>query len=418
MILNVAIGFTAKVYYIALGPRIHVQRYVLLSQPSSILVPGAFLLLLAIACLSIGYISASRSVRLGIFKIFDDLRWSRGLFLALILVLSTVSLVSTAQFLRIFPVESTESLTEISSKRFQKIDSFSPIVTFGYLRWGASLSQTALYLSVVAFARSGRRWLSRYGAGVALLALLTSLFPIYSNSRNNLLTPLLVSLVIWRVLRGRLGRLVPISALLIVVVAIPTLVIIREGASSWDDVRADSGIGRVVAETVGGRHFMDVSKTSHIVNAVPERLSYLNGGSLLRWIQAPIPRSMWNDKPPISVGSEVGQVVFGLPHTSGVPPGLVAELYMNFGVIGVLIGMFLFGVLLKVLFLSFLPVLGGRPGALLYAVVVVRLAFHLPQNEVSLELVRLLTQLGPLLVALLLLRRYRQHAPLELTGQV
>jgi len=153
---------------------------------------------------------------------------------------------------------------------------------------------------------------------------------------------------------------------------------------------------------------MDVSKTSHIINAVPQRLKYLNGVSLLRWIYAPIPRSLWNDKPPISLGSEVGQVMFGLPHTSGVPPGLVAELYMNFGLVGVLVGMVLFGWVLKVIFLSFAPVLNGKAGALLYSVVVVRLAFHLPQNEVSLELVRLFTEVTPLLLALLLLRSYRR----------
>jgi oligosaccharide repeat unit polymerase len=89
-----------------------------------------------------------------------------------------------------------------------------------------------------------------------------------------------------------------------------------------------------------------VSKTGRISNHVLNKNSYYFGGTYFTWIYAPIPRTLWEDKPPITPGLIVRKDILGENSDNnlggGIPPGLVAESFMNFGFLGIIfIPMFL-----------------------------------------------------------------------------
>jgi oligosaccharide repeat unit polymerase len=98
---------------------------------------------------------------------------------------------------------------------------------------------------------------------------------------------------------------------------------------------------------VGNNNLFGVSKTGRISNYVLENNSYYFGTTYFTWMFAPIPRSIWEEKPPVTPGLIVRRDILG-EHTSnnvggGVPPGFIAEAFMNFGYFGVILFSLLWG---------------------------------------------------------------------------
>ncbi len=93
-----------------------------------------------------------------------------------------------------------------------------------------------------------------------------------------------------------------------------------------------------------------------------EIVPYWRGATYYPILLKPIPRFMWPNKPTDESGQEFGhrygylaladhQTTYNLPQT--------VELYANFGVIGVIIGSFLFGIVYRVVELMFFHARSG-----------------------------------------------------------
>lgn len=74
---------------------------------------------------------------------------------------------------------------------------------------------------------------------------------------------------------------------------------------------------------------------------VPARADYLKGQSYYRLLFAPIPRSIWPDKPPNTQRIVASWLYPGRIHQT-TPPGIQGDLYINFGLGGV-VGFVVFG---------------------------------------------------------------------------
>ena len=61
-------------------------------------------------------------------------------------------------------------------------------------------------------------------------------------------------------------------------------------------------LGRV-ERFVQGRYFIDILKTTHLVRKVPSEMGYLYGQSLVGWVFAPVPRSLWVRQTVVSAGA-------------------------------------------------------------------------------------------------------------------
>lgn len=111
--------------------------------------------------------------------------------------------------------------------------------------------------------------------------------------------------------------------------------------SSFRSSRTDSIEGLSISSTlessidglVRNRNLADMSKTTRIVDAVPEVLDFDNGERQFGAILGIVPRSLWPSKPVIGAGPEVSAKLYGI-QTNGIPPGLVAESFWSFGWLG------------------------------------------------------------------------------------
>ena len=101
---------------------------------------------------------------------------------------------------------------------------------------------------------------------------------------------------------------------------------------------------QVITLTMGNLNYMDFC-TFHGIRESYNSTNFKFGTSFLNFIVAPIPRSLWPTKPKIDLGYEVSTVVFNRSGVRGqsIPPGILGELYMNFGLLGMFFGFFLLG---------------------------------------------------------------------------
>lgn len=90
-------------------------------------------------------------------------------------------------------------------------------------------------------------------------------------------------------------------------------------------------------------HFLGVGKTAVVVAQIPEKHDFLLGSSYVSLFIAPIPRTLWPEKPVVRIGRFVGVELYERGSFSGVPPGLYGEAFLNFGWIGLMVMPFLFG---------------------------------------------------------------------------
>lgn len=79
------------------------------------------------------------------------------------------------------------------------------------------------------------------------------------------------------------------------------------------------------------------------MDVVPSQVPHTYGSTYFLWIVSPVPRSIWPDKPIVRIGGILGHSVYGTRDSNGIPPGFVAEAYLNFGWLGIPLISLLFG---------------------------------------------------------------------------
>ncbi len=112
---------------------------------------------------------------------------------------------------------------------------------------------------------------------------------------------------------------------------------------------------------------------SVIVRDTPAVSPFQKGRTLGLFFLAFVPRAFWPDKPEITIGRWITAVYGSGPHIeSSTGPTFLGEFYLNFGTLGVVGGMLLYGILLRLFQASFLGPNATTPGILAATVVVVQ----------------------------------------------
>lgn len=133
-------------------------------------------------------------------------------------------------------------------------------------------------------------------------------------------------------------------------------------------------------------NIMQLQTLSILVDQMPNALDYQFGKTFASLLTLPIPSSIYPDKPLTAPG------VFTLalwPHRwidegTTLPPGIVGELYMNFGVIGVAAGAFLAGSLFERTYLRLASVNAAKPASLaIYAILIASVTHYVRGEFVS-----------------------------------
>lgn len=245
--------------------------------------------------------------------------------------------------------------------------------SLAYYRWAISLSQVACY---IALAWALKRTWRRNGIITLLIVLsipmaMAFLMPFVTSSRTPLIFFLVESLVVLYCLKENVftghwlaAQIVGATAVILLFLAILAL--------RRDPMAEDSGLEKftpiaLIDHVVGARYLADITKTAQIIRAFPDLLPYQYGISYTSTATAPVPRNWWPAKPSLGLGPFVGENVYGLTRT-GVPPGLIGEAYLNFGIFGLIMVPLVFGFLVRSSFESLKETIRNRASALCYAV--------------------------------------------------
>ncbi len=222
-------------------------------------------------------------------------------------------------------------------------------VTAGY---GYALLGTAYWVIMFAFLLRDR--LQRHKNILIPLALLgiANIWDAFQGNRNGVLAAWITGIVLY--LQYLSGRKSVRSAVILVCVMAAGLAFALPMARAREYTKTVSGAIQVARDywtrdfqniaLMASEEFCALDSFSIILAIGPSEFPFRYGGTFLDGILFVIPRSVWPDKPR-SFSFALGQYVHGVD--TDIPPGFIGELYINFHVAGVVLGMYLLGLLLR-----------------------------------------------------------------------
>ncbi len=323
----------------------NVDERLLIGQGTDALMFGTTVVAVALLVFSLGYLV---TVRVPMKRIFlpRHANWNRKRVLIVLVLMLGVAALFFVLFVKGAGVNFS-SPDQLSQKRFGSKGTGSAgrlhsLVYYFYRL--AALSKLVFIITLGWILKTKRSLLSPEGGILALSGAMAVLLCIVVSNRAGVVLVLLDAAVIWFLITRRVSftKLAIFGAG--VFAAIVFLLYIRGGSNQT--------MRELVEQTLAGRDLMDISKTCHIINAVPETIDYRYGETLIGWVAAPIPKSMWPGKPLWAErGVYLSRYIYGDRWGfTGIPPGLIAEFYWNLGWFGVVPGMFLFGMLWRMFF--------------------------------------------------------------------
>ena len=188
------------------------------------------------------------------------------------------------------------------------------------------------------------------------------LFGFFSLSRFSVVIPIIIYLIIRHYLCAKSYWRIIMAVFIILLAIMPLMNFYRNAQNSlrpYPNIANNqievkySAIGQFVADSSLSR--IDQSR---ILTAVFQKTeNFLYGKSLLNFfISLGPPRFLWKDKPVIAGGNEFGRQ-YGILATddfkNSVGPTVIGDWYMNFGLAGIILGMFLMGIIFKTIYLYF-----------------------------------------------------------------
>jgi len=400
ILLTVFIGVTLRSFYMVYDTgNADINSFFLRDQTISYFLQPTFMLVTGFILFAAGYHLTRGKFSFRRFRLYnEDKPWSQKRLMQLTVIYFLIALAGIILFVRAIGIGSI--LADFSSKRFLVLDDGNNNLTasFGYYRLMASFIQPLLYIFLLNFLVEGKKILSAQGFVLILIALANLFFPIFTSSRSDLLTIFLNAFIIIS-LAGKLNArfLIPISLAALTLFMLVTLL----RPSKTNAINTDKI--SLLDPFIYNRNLLDVSKTAHIVNSIPEKMPFEHGETFLALLYAPVPRTVWPDKPALSIGKDISHHIYGYSQRTlaGIPPGMPAELYLNFGYPGILIGFLLVGILLKKLFNSFQfdgPVNKNR--IVLYVVIVVSITITLFGSSINQAILAVLQAYIPLYAGL------------------
>lgn len=107
---------------------------------------------------------------------------------------------------------------------------------------------------------------------------------------------------------------------------------------------------------------------SKIISSIGSDMSLMYGDTYMHGLSTFVPRVLWPDKPDMNIGNEFGHN-FGFlapgDFVTNVSPGLIGEMYMNFGVLGCFFGAVVFAMF--IVFFEFFVVGYSKYGKIMFA---------------------------------------------------
>lgn len=364
--------------------------------PQDVIFGGLFLGGLGLACFTLGYFITMSLPRRGVpkprftrFYRFDDrANWDprrmevAALFVLILSIggLILLQLTSSGDFL---------------GKRFNDLQGGSANRTssaqYGYLRI-AYLSHSVFIMLLVFRFKFGRLDSPLLRLMLPVSGVLAVAVPLLGNNRAGVAVILVDFLMLQILLTRRVPRVRVVFGTIAGVLAVAWMLRIRGGGTRT--------FSEALVSTFAGRDLFDIGKIARIHETIP---GTLDGQSLWGWLVFPVPQSFLPFPKPVWTG--LGQYVWvhaygGAPGITGVPAGLIGELYLNIGTVGVMVGMCFFGILIAALYRMIYPLIEQQRviGAVLFAIALVRLIMFGLSSDLGTGVLGSLSDFLPILV--------------------
>jgi len=372
-----------------------INQVFLLGENKSFLIPSMFLILFGSICLVIGFIFTKKKINFK-RKIFTYDEWSEKRFFILTPLLMVISLLALVLFINLqgglFSIKSISNYRGVSTN-------LSDTATYSYLRVIISLSGINFLLLYTWLLNYKKR--KRIASILLVFSFCIFIFYNFYVSQRAAVFFMFVNIIAlsYYFNNFKLPKKKVILALIPALLFFQIMSTIREDFTSIEDQDVNFSFLKSIEPAVLTTNMIDVSKTAHIIKAIPNKLDYEYGYTLTTALFAWVPRFLWKSKPVTNVDNTIGMKVFGSKTygSGGVPPGIFAELYWNFWIPGVLIGCFLIGKYLKIVHLTFIYYNSNKNSVLIYVIVFMMNGIWLIGSSFSSVLIGLLTTLFPLI---------------------
>jgi oligosaccharide repeat unit polymerase len=406
--VTVFIGVVLRTLYIVTVDDDLTRDFLLLGKDISVLIPGILAINVSMLFLLLGYSTNPRGFPILRFSIMRKDEWSARRLRWLSIIILAIAAASIMSYMQAMGITIT-AIEDLTKKRRLVIELAQQYqyAALGYQIWGASLLSYLLYfmVSIMAVGKKRRKHLAFVTIFVGLAAFL---LPLISSSRTEIALALANCIVIWHYMRRKISLkaiATIMTVLLLLIVFLGALRAVSQG--KFDDLTGFLNAGTVVEQLLLNRNWLDVAKTAHIIDEVPGTMDFQYGQTMITWLFAPVPRQVWISKPAVRIGPELGYLIFDTGRLkTGVPPGIIGELYLNFGYFGIAVGMLIFGYWLKYLYNSFRRHIATNKNAmLLYIALLVPFSLSLFGGDFSGVMISVLRSLLTVSIMLALIGR-------------
>lgn len=376
-------------------------------RPLESIIPGAVLSLFGTVFFCSGFL-LPRSAHLKLYTLSNFLeRFSQNRFMIFLPLIFAVSAGGVYMFLQATGFQ-FDGFTSLSSKRRVVINDVES--SLGFVRLFAQDLPRTTFLCLLGV------WLTCYrkspGLIIAIIgfAILAIALPFSASSRGIVVVTLIAACVLVNHMRA-----IDIKALfavgLISFLVLSGMLAMRRVHNRG--IEFGEALSEMGFEPLFGNHnFADVVKLAHIYEAVPAQINYKYGSSFVSILYAPIPRSIWQNKPPVAMGREISEKIYNRgmklkDKGGGTPPGLFAESIINFSVWGFPVAVLMAGALLRVIHNTLYRLADlSVPGAVLYASVIPAYCLSMMSGDFTRSLMQGITALV-MVVGLTALSRLR-----------
>jgi len=238
------------------------------------------------------------------------------------------------------------TLKNLSKKRALKLGD-GQFASLSYLNFGVNILQPLYYIILYFLLTKKKSFFSLHGCLLLITFSILLSFNIINSHRGTPIVMLLTTVFIIKYYTKKIPRFLFLFCIFFSTLLLISMTYLRnnnELIKKIDEVNKNP-----LTIVVGSLNFLGVTKTSYIINHAKKNNEYLLGKSLFLWTVAPIPREYWKNKPEISIGKDIAKNIYKKRDDNiaggGVPPGFIAELYLNFGLVGICTGKFIFGLI-------------------------------------------------------------------------
>lgn len=401
VLVSLTIGTILRSFFIISPLESPTKHYMLMGKSPDILILGIVHIYLGLIFLILGFIVAgSKIISLpDIFKSNLAINQNKLIYISYFIII--LGIFSIFLYLRALGLNFVTLIfsDSISEKRFMQLED-GGYTSLAYFRKIVDLVKFVFFILCI-YIISNRFFSKKFL--IYSLTVLTGLISIFFNfinsNRGQAGWTILIVFVIIYYIKGKISKKILVPGVIIVISLLMTMTFLRRVSSKNENVEIENPLTIVV----GSLNFLGIGKASYIASSIPEKMEFQYGRTLVLWMAAPIPRVIWPGKPEISIGKvialEIYEKIDENSKAGGVPPGFITELYMNFGIPGIVIGMFFLGYFIKILYNSLVSVRSNNAFALLIYILILRgVLGNLLAGDLSRIVVDILSTLIPLFI--------------------